>query len=98
LIATATALLTSHGWSKVSGVMTCQSPAKCGSGIAKGTRLSFTIDYPTGIAAFAGEVADYQSDASKAGIQTRPVPQAFDTIVGESAPCAVGLKCRPRTG
>ena len=92
-IATATALLTSHGWSKVDGVMTCESPAKCGSGIAKGTRLSFTIDYPAGITAFQGEVADYQSDASKAGIQISLVPRAFDTIVGESAPCAAGPTC-----
>lgn len=92
-IANATSLLTSHGWSEVGGVMTCETPAKCGSGIAKGTRLSFTIDYAAGITAFQGEVADYQSDASKAGIQIDLVPQAFDAMVGESAPCAMGPKC-----
>jgi ABC-type transport system substrate-binding protein len=30
-IAKATSLLTSHGWAKVNGVMTCTDPAKCGS-------------------------------------------------------------------
>ena len=29
------ALLTSHGWTKVGGVMTCQDPAKCGNGIPR---------------------------------------------------------------
>ena len=92
-IAAATALLTTHGWAKVGGVMTCESPAKCGSGITKGTRLSFTIDYPTGITAFQGEVADYQTDADQAGIRISLVPRAFDTIVDESAPCAAGPTC-----
>ncbi|HTZ25331.1 MAG TPA: ABC transporter substrate-binding protein, partial [Streptosporangiaceae bacterium] len=35
----AKALLTSHGWSEVGGVMTCQDPSKCGTGITKGEQL-----------------------------------------------------------
>jgi len=96
-VANATALLTSHGWSKVGGVMTCQKAGSgsgdCGASIAAGTKLSFTMDYATGITAFQDEVADYKSDTSQVGIQINDVPQSFNTIIGETTPCAVGPKC-----
>ncbi len=74
--------------------MTCQKPGsaanECGAGIASGAKLSFTMDYATGIQAFQEEVANYKSDAAQAGIQLNLVPQSFDTIIGETTPCAVG--------
>jgi peptide/nickel transport system substrate-binding protein len=91
-ISGAKALLTSHGWSEVGGVMTCQDPSKCGAGIAAGAKLSFTLDYSTGTSAFAQEASVYKSDASQAGIQVALVGQSFNTIVGEAAPCS-GPKC-----
>jgi peptide/nickel transport system substrate-binding protein len=92
-IANATSLLTSHGWSKVGGVMTCQDPSKCGSGVTKGEQLKFTIDYATGIAAFTDEAATYKSDAAQAGVQISLVGQSFNTIIGESSPCKPGPSC-----
>jgi peptide/nickel transport system substrate-binding protein len=92
-IANAKALLASHGWSAVGGVMTCQDSAKCGAGIAAGTKLAFTLDYSTGTAAFAQEASVYKSDASQAGIQISAVGQSFNTIIGESSPCQPGPKC-----
>ena len=96
-VANATALLSAHGWSKVAGVQTCENPGtaanECGASIAKGTKLSFTMDYATGITAFQDEVANYKSDASQAGIQINDVPQSFNTVIGETTPCAVGPKC-----
>jgi peptide/nickel transport system substrate-binding protein len=86
-VANATALLTSHGWQNVGGVMTCQTPAKCGAGIAAGTKLSFTMDYATGVTYFQQEISIYKSDLSQAGIQVNLVPQSFNTIIGESLPC-----------
>jgi peptide/nickel transport system substrate-binding protein len=86
-VANATALLTSHGWKNVGGVMTCQTPAKCGPGIAAGTKLSMTMDYATGVQAFQQEVAIIKSDMARAGIQINLVPQPFDKLIGESAPC-----------
>ncbi|HEY7275549.1 MAG TPA: ABC transporter substrate-binding protein [Trebonia sp.] len=86
-VANATALLISHGWKNVGGVMTCQTPAKCGPGIAAGTKLSMTMDYTTGVRSFQGEVAIIKSDMARAGIQINLVPQSFDKIMGESAPC-----------
>jgi peptide/nickel transport system substrate-binding protein len=90
---TAMGLLTSHGWSEVGGVMTCETPAKCGAGITKGTKLSMTMDYATGIQAFQQEVAVIKSDAASAGIDINLVPQSFNTIIGETTPCKPGPKC-----
>jgi peptide/nickel transport system substrate-binding protein len=96
-ISKATSLLTSHGWSKVGGVMTCQKPgsgaSQCGSGIAKGTAFKFTLDWATGSSAVQQMVAVYKSDASKAGIDVNLVGQSFNTIIGESTPCKPGPKC-----
>jgi peptide/nickel transport system substrate-binding protein len=86
-VANATALLTSHGWKNVGGVMTCETPAKCGAGVTAGTKLSMTMDYATGVQSFQQEVAIIKSDTAQAGIQMNLVPQSFDTIIGETAPC-----------
>jgi peptide/nickel transport system substrate-binding protein len=92
-ISAAKSLLTSHGWSEVGGVMTCQDPAKCGAGISAGTQLKFSIDYSTGQTEYDNEMATYKSDASQAGVQITTVGQSFDTVIGESTPCAPGPKC-----
>jgi peptide/nickel transport system substrate-binding protein len=82
-IAKAKGLLTSHGWQMVGGVMTCQVPAKCGAGVAKGTQAKFTFDFTTGFGSFAKQVEVYKSDASRAGIQINPVGQSFSAMLGE---------------
>jgi peptide/nickel transport system substrate-binding protein len=92
-IANAKALLTSHGWQEVGGVMTCEDPAKCGAGISKGQQLSFTYDYATGQQTVTDEVQNYKSDAAQAGVKINLVGQTFNTIIGESTPCKPGPKC-----
>ena len=93
-IAKAKSLLTSHGWSESGGVMTCQDPAKCGTGIKKGQQLKLTFNYSTGVAATTAMWQAIKSDASQAGIDINLVGQSFNTIIGESAPCApMGPKC-----
>jgi peptide/nickel transport system substrate-binding protein len=92
--AKAKSLLTSHGWTLQGGVMTCQDPAKCGTGITQGQQAKFTFNYATGNAAVTAQWQTYKSDASKAGIDINLVGQTFNTIIGESAPCApMGPKC-----
>ena len=86
-VATATSLLTSHGWKEVGGVMTCQTPSKCGAGVTAGTKLSFTMDYATGVTYFEQEISIYKSDLGEAGISVNLVPQSFNTIISESQPC-----------
>jgi peptide/nickel transport system substrate-binding protein len=92
-IASATSLLSSHGWKKVGGVMTCATPAKCGPGVTAGSKLSLTMDYSTGNRAFQQEAAIVKSDAAQAGIQINLVPQSSAAIAGKSAPCTPGPKC-----
>jgi peptide/nickel transport system substrate-binding protein len=93
-LAKATALLTSHGWSETGGIMTCQDPAKCGTGITKGQPLKLTYIYSTGIAAATAMWQAIKSDASQIGIDINLVGQSFNTIIGEAAPCTpMGPKC-----
>ena len=89
----AVSLLTSHGWSKINGVMTCTDPAKCGTGIGKGTQLKFTLDYATSVAGFPQEAAAYKSDASKAGVIINAVGESFNAIIGSAVPCQRGPSC-----
>jgi peptide/nickel transport system substrate-binding protein len=92
--AKATALLTSHGWSAVGGVMTCQDPSKCGTGIAKGQKLQFTFVYSTGVAAATATWQAIKSEESQVGIDVTLQGQSFNSIIGESAPCApMGPSC-----
>ena len=92
--AKATALLTSHGWKDVGGVMTCQDPSKCGTGITQGEQLKLTFDYATGIAAATATFETIKSEESSIGIDVTLIGQSFNTIIGESAPCApMGPKC-----
>ncbi len=92
--AKAKALLTSHGWSEVGGVMTCQEPSKCGKGITKGEQLKMTFVYSTGVAAATATYETIKSEESQVGIDVTLVGESFNTIIGESAPCApMGPKC-----
>jgi peptide/nickel transport system substrate-binding protein len=91
-ISKATSLLTSHGWKEVGGVMTCETPAECGAGIAKGQKLEFTLDYATSVAGFPQEVDAYKSDASKAGVVINANGETFDAIIGADIPCS-GSSC-----
>jgi peptide/nickel transport system substrate-binding protein len=93
-IARAKATLEAHGWSEVGGVMTCQDPSKCGTGIPKGQQAKFTFVYSTGQAEVTAQWQTYKSDASRAGIDITLVGDTFNTIVGQSAPCApMGPEC-----
>ena len=75
--------------------MTCQDPAKCGTGIKQGQQAEVHLRLldrhrPSATA----EWQTYKSDASKAGIDISLVGQTFNTIIGEGAPCApMGPKC-----
>jgi peptide/nickel transport system substrate-binding protein len=85
-------LLTSHGWSFVpSGTDTCVRPGtaanECGAGIAAGAKLSFTLQYSTGVEGVTEEEAAMQSAFSQAGIQLVASGAPFATVVGDDVPC-----------
>jgi peptide/nickel transport system substrate-binding protein len=85
-IARAKSLLESHGWTMVGGVMTCEDPAKCGTGIKAGTRATFTMDYTTGTAAQEQQEEILKSDAAQAGIDISVDGVSFDTLLGTAVP------------
>jgi len=93
-ITKAKATLEAHGWSEVHGVMTCQDPSKCGTGITKGQQAKFTIVYATGQSETTAMWQAYKSDASQAGIDLILVGETFGTIFGQGAPCSpMGPEC-----
>lgn len=95
--ARAKSLLSSHGWHVVpNGTTTCAKPDKCGSGVKKGVKLSFTLEYATGISAFTNEIDAFKSSLAQAGIQVTLKGAPFNTVVADAASCLVHPKdpCR----
>ena len=88
----ATTLLTSHGWHETAGVMECRRPgvggSECGAGIAAGTKLAFTIEYPAGDVQTTEMEEAFESSASLAGIQItlKQVPE--NAAFADLAPCS----------
>ena len=68
------------------GVMTCETPAKCGSGIKAGTRATFTMDFTSGVASLAQQEDVYKSDAAQAGISIAVDAETFNTLLGVASP------------
>lgn len=82
-------LLTSHGWSKVGGVMSCERPGtdsdQCGVGIAKGAQMSFEMQYASGDPQLKEEAEVEASDAATIGVHYSLAAATFNTIIGEKA-------------
>jgi peptide/nickel transport system substrate-binding protein len=88
-------LLSSHGWNVVpNGTSTCQSPGsasnQCGTGIPKGAKLAFTIQYATGAAATTNTMNAEKSSWAQAGINITLTSASFDTVIGNATPCPKG--------
>jgi peptide/nickel transport system substrate-binding protein len=85
-------LLVEHGWKVVrNGVSTCTRPGagadQCGAGVARGTRLAFTLLYPAG---FAGEVATLQAIQSafgSVGVKLSLRSATLTTVYITATPC-----------
>lgn len=84
-VATAKSVLAAHGWKIVNGVQTCESPgsgsSQCGAGVAKGTKLSFSMVYATGNPATLAMVTAYASDAKSAGVLVKLSGKSFNFII-----------------
>jgi peptide/nickel transport system substrate-binding protein len=89
--AKAKSLLTSHGWTVApGGTTTCTDPSLCGKGITKGSGLSFTFSYVSGLAWVQAELTQLQSNAAALGIKLNLKPEPFNTVVaGYSGNCVV---------
>jgi peptide/nickel transport system substrate-binding protein len=83
--AKAKSLLTSHGWTVVpNGVTTCTDPAACGPGITKGTGLSFTFAYESGVQWVQQEMTQLQSNTAQIGIKLNLDPKPFAQVIAQS--------------
>ncbi|HUD77295.1 MAG TPA: ABC transporter substrate-binding protein [Streptosporangiaceae bacterium] len=87
----AEALLASHGWKVVGGVLTCESAgsgaSNCGPGVAKGTQAKFTMAYTSGISTQEDNVDILKSGFGQAGIQLTPQGETFDSLLADTVPC-----------
>lgn len=90
-------LITSHGWKIENGVATCTSPGTgsghCGAGVASGAKMSFNLQFESGVPEMKQSMALYKSNAAKAGIDIHLSEAPFDTVVSNASPCKPGPKC-----
>jgi peptide/nickel transport system substrate-binding protein len=82
----ASALLRQNGWSVTpDGVDTCQNPGsgpgECGSGIAAGMQLNFSLIYATGIDWMESSARELSSNASLVGIRISLTGEPFNNVV-----------------
>jgi peptide/nickel transport system substrate-binding protein len=97
-VSAARSLLTQHGWTiPKTGAAFCAKPGSaasdCGAGIKAGQKLQFSFLYDTGPTFLQQEVANYQSDASKAGIVLKLSSAPFGTTFGDLLGCVGTSKC-----
>ena len=91
-------LLKSHGWDVVPhGTTTCTKPGtaanECGADIAKGAKLSFNLQYDSGVTYTAVMMEQFKSNLAQDGIQINLTTAPFDTIITNAAPCNTGPTC-----
>jgi len=92
----AVAALRAHGWSiHPGGVDVCTAARRCGKGVKKGTKLSFTELVPGGFAPLAAQADIERTDASKAGVRLVLEIRPFNVVLGDATPCIVARpSCR----
>jgi len=91
----AMSLLRSHGWKVVpGGTDTCRRPGsatdECGAGIARGTKLAFTLEFTTGTRPLAAMMTAEKSSWGSAGIQVSVRSASSNTVLGSALPCPKG--------
>jgi peptide/nickel transport system substrate-binding protein len=96
-VSAARQLLTSHGWSEVGGVMTCEKPGtgagECGAGIPKGAQMNFTYIYASGVTSFTEQISALQASWAQVGIKISPKGEQFSDVIGTAVPCTAGKPC-----
>ncbi len=99
-VAAAKALLKSHGWKAAgSGPARCENPGEgpneCGTGIAQGAALSFTLIYENNLPEYTDEMEALQTAFESAGIQLKVVGTTPDQAATETFGCvpSTGVGC-----
>jgi peptide/nickel transport system substrate-binding protein len=91
-VSDAKTMLTQNGWKVVPGGSSyCVKPGTasgdCGTGITKGEKISFNIDFEAGVTAVQNEMVDLQSQASKAGIKISLTQHPFADVYSAAVHC-----------
>jgi peptide/nickel transport system substrate-binding protein len=88
----AISLLKAHGWKVVpNGTSTCQTPGTgptdCGTGIAAGAALSFSLAYSSGSTTFDEQEAAIQSSEAQGGVKINLKSEPFNTLASTVGIC-----------
>jgi peptide/nickel transport system substrate-binding protein len=90
-IAHAKKLLTSHGWTEKSGVMTCTDPgtaaSQCGEGVAEGTKFQMQVLSQSGSSVTNNMMSAIQSSLSNAGIGFSIKTAPVNTVLSQTPSC-----------
>jgi peptide/nickel transport system substrate-binding protein len=91
-------LLTAHGWNVVAnGTTTCADAGtganQCGAGIVQGTKLAFSVLYPSGSPSLQNEMDTLKSDMSRDGIDVAVQADTLAQVVSTALPCTSGPSC-----
>lgn len=90
---TARRLLTEHGWKipRGGGASVCDRPGSgqrdCGKGIARGTRLTLPMLYPSGMPALDDEVQEARSEFDSSGILLSLSEAPENTVLSDAYEC-----------
>jgi peptide/nickel transport system substrate-binding protein len=93
------ALLKDNGWKVVpGGTTTCEKPGTaagdCGTGITKGEKLTFNLQYNNGFTYVTQFMQQLKSNAEASdGIDLNLTTAPFDTVLSNAVPCNVGPSC-----
>ena len=84
-LSSARALLASHGWSNINGVMLCTKPgtgvSQCGANIPANTPLAFDLIYATGDTALTKMMQFIKTSWAQAGIKVNLTAESFSSVV-----------------
>lgn len=80
-------LLTEHGWTEQGGVMTCAEPAKCGEGVAKGTKFQMQVLSQSGSTVTDNMMSAIQSSLAKTGIKFSIRTAPVNSVLSQTPQC-----------
>ncbi|WP_328354485.1 peptide ABC transporter substrate-binding protein [Streptomyces sp. NBC_00445] len=84
---TARNLLTEHGWTEQGGVMTCTEPAKCGEGVAEGTKFEMQVLSQSGSTVTDNMMSAIQSSLAKTGIKFSIKTAPVNSVLSQTPQC-----------
>jgi peptide/nickel transport system substrate-binding protein len=97
-VSKAKSLLTGHGWKVVpSGTTICTNAGtganQCGNGITAGAKLTFNLEYASGIPLLEQIMVAEQSSWAQVGINVTLSKGSFNEVISNATACAPGPSC-----